>query len=302
MKKESIFKFYFCNNCKKEVTVADDILLVEEDVRRTFCSEDCIEQFFNPLIDHYEKIEKKIRKDLKLNQEPCLALRDLAETTRRTVEKPEEIWEYSNEVGERIYHIFGQSLDKSHKPYTSIVVAYVFRFRPSFVVLQTTTCNEEFKNHFRVGEKVEDISPFIDKDRNPSNLGDKNTYPVDPETQQILEQKKSAYLAQLMENLTPTDISFEQYSLYEEFVASTLEKPDEVYKRIDADGETILTYIRSYDKSGISFYYYVICLHYFTSKDKNEDVVIPILCFPSLDANIYHIYNQGEQLSGNLKN
>jgi len=58
---------YFCNQCKKIITALEDLLFVEDGVSRGFCSEKCIEQFFMPIVQYFEKMEKNLRSLLRVD-------------------------------------------------------------------------------------------------------------------------------------------------------------------------------------------------------------------------------------------
>ena len=65
---------YICNQCKKLISDIEELLFVEENSPRGFCSEKCIEGFYTPLFNHFENAVKKYREELKLEDEECLEL------------------------------------------------------------------------------------------------------------------------------------------------------------------------------------------------------------------------------------
>ena len=95
---------------------------------------------------------------------------------------------------------------------------------------------------------------------------------------------------------------FEKFDIYDEFVEATLQSPDEVFKRVDEEGDNILTYIKAHELNGISFYYFCICMKFETHWGQDTETVIPIISFPSLDGELYRKYRSGDLITGNLKN
>ena len=58
---------------------------------------------------------------------------------------------------------------------------------------------------------------------------------------------------------------------------------------------------RNWDYWFIGIYYFVICLNIGPSIEAQEDTILPILGFPSLDGRTYNSYRKGRLISGNLK-
>ena len=119
---------------------------------------------------------------------------------------------------------------------------------------------------------------------------------IDQDAITALESKKSTLLAGLLERRLPTDIDFELFQVYQQFYRETLEKPDEIYKWTDNEGDELYSYIKVHDSNGISFYYIVICI------GKLAAQLLPVLSFPTLDPGLYNAYKKGQLITGKLKN
>lgn len=260
--------------------------MVEDGSPRVFCTEKCIEDFYRPLVQHYQKLEKDLRTDYKLPVEEFAEYAKKPEILERAFVKPDEIWCLKNDLGEAVYSFIARFED-----FSVIILCLVFDHRPSFIFLTTATADPRLIRDFQIGAKVRHIEPFYEKAKEETG-----SLQIDQETISILESKKSTLLASLLDRRLPTDIPFEQFSIYEQFYRETLEKPDEIYKWRDHEGDELYSYIKVHDSGGISFYYVVICVGRLIAQ------LLPILSFPTLDPNLYNSYKKGTLVTGNLKN
>lgn len=287
--------YIFAISVKKILESVEDLLFVEESSPRGFCSENCIEDFYSPLFLHYEKMEKELRKEMKIENEACLKLLEKNELVDKLFAAPMEIHHCMNELEEEIYSFIGKFPQEKGKDVWLLALCYIYEARPSFVFLLSATQNTKFVDKFRIGTPVEDISEFLNMDENiPSG---------DPkEILETVEQKKSSMLAEILEERSPHDIPIEDFAHYEEFFQPTIENPDEVFSCEDAEGDTLYTYIKAHDKSGVSFYYFIVCFNFASNPNEKTESLLPVLSFPSLDADIYKKHSKGDKISGNLKN
>lgn len=290
------------------------MLLVEDFASKSFCSDACIVQFFTPLINYYEKEEKEIRKSLTFNKESCLIFRENSYYIQQTLEHPQEVWENVSELGEKNYVYIARHEDQDF-PFWMVMILYLYHKVPSFVFFQTVTNSPELVEQYRRGQKIENIPEFlsqkaVDKAK-PSPEGEApstqnpNEVQVEltPEMVDQLEQKKSMLLAHLLSNRKESDIAFENYYLYEKNVPLTIESPDEIYTYQDDEGDELLVYMRGFQEGSVSFYFVVICNKLdVKTKSSEDEVIYPILAFPTLDAALAKLYCHGEKLSGGLKN
>lgn len=276
----------------------DDLLFIDEHSHKGFCSEECIEDFYFPLIKHYELVEHSLRKKLNLLDEPGLKSFTDEELVDEVLNHPSEIFKQTNELNETYYHFIKHFAD-----FSVIVIASVYRKEASFVFLTSITQSKALLNEFRYGEQITDWA-----------LGEKfdevEDYIVEADTEvdidedededmvfiQLLESKKSHMLAEVLMKIKDSDIPFEDYSGYESCFQETLDTPDEVFEKKDKEGDVLFTYIKSY----ANFFYIVTCLK---RKDIGENVnVYPILGLPTNDLELCQEFRGGTRLTGPLKN
>lgn len=290
---------YFCNHCKKALHDVEDLLFVEEGSVRGFCSEDCIEKYYAPIVSWYEDREREMRVRFQTSDEDCQPLASDPSVMDKVLARPDEIWRQSNEIGEDIFTFIRNF--PGERSFYSIVLCHLFERQPSFIMLATATRNEDFVTQFRRGEKVVNPDEFLQRSDLPEGAVDLE---IEQDDLSAIEAKKSAFLARLLQDRSAADIPFEQFDLYEKFFTTTLEDPDEIYTDEDDDGDQLFTYIKAYQQGGVSFYYFIVCVEF--EKDQEADAetrrVLPLMAFPTLDGDLYRTYRTGKLVSGNLKN
>lgn len=281
------------------------MLFVEEGTPRGFCCEKCIESFYAPIVLHLEQLEKRYRTELGLSQEPCLNLLHSPKgedeenawsiLMDQTIQSPDEIFRSENKLKEEHFYLIKHFKKDGFGKFSMIVVCFLFDHQVSFILAATVTSSEKMINRYRLGEKVKMEISSTEKE-GISKID------VDPEIMEILDNKKSAVLADMIEERSPADIPIESFSLYDEYFVPTLEGPDEIFLHQDKDGDEIYTYIKAHDREGISFYYVIMCLKYQSNMTNAQDTVLPIIAFPTVDGEQYRSYRKGTLISGHLKN
>ena len=285
---------YYCKHCKKIVTNLDDLLFVEEGSTNCFCSEVCIERFYAPLVDYFAGKIGKLGKDFHLDTDPAAALLEDSSVIDRALSRPDEIWHIENQLKEEFY-IYIHHTEVEGKKAFLILLCFVFNKTPSFVLAMTATTNEYVLQKFRVGIQIESMAEFVKEQSVSADAG-----MIDQEIIDSVEFKKSKLLAEILEHQKETDISFENFELYSDYISDTLTQSDEIYKYNDDEGDDIKTYIKAFQKDGVSFFYIVICL--FINSDDDHDAVIPIISFPTIDGDMCKYFRKGEHVFGGLKN
>ena len=287
---------YYCSNCKAIFKSHNDLLFVEDGSSRGFCSEKCIESYYAPLVEYYQGIELAIRKEYGVEKEDCDQFVNNAHYLEMALQHPNEVWRLQNELKEEVFAFIANVDDEQGRPFYIVILCLVFDQRPSFIFSVVTTRNLDVVKEYQVGVMEEDISKF----RRPSAAVSTE---LDREVLALLENKKSVLLATLLEERSKHDIAYEQFYLYDEFYPKTLEAPDEIYEMLDEVGDKLYIYIKAHERQGISFYYFVICMHMSSNWQQSSEMLLPILSFPSIDGKLYKLYRQkGELLAGAIKN
>lgn len=260
---------YCCTECKKIIQTLPELLFVEENSNKGFCSEECIEFYYSPMLKYYEINLYQLRSKLDLLSESFsfeLSDHDLIEEVIRA---PSEIWRTENELHEEIF-----SYIRHFNQASVVILCTVLSNDPSFIFLSTITNSEKLLAEFRQGERIVKI-----------------TESLTDEIIQDLESKKSHFIADLLSKRLDNDIPFENFPSYEYCLTHTLESPDEVFEFKDREGDFLQTYIKSFNRNNKNFFYIIITFNNMT-----------ILAFPTEDMNLYGEFRVGKQISSNLKN
>lgn len=291
---------YFCSECKKVFEKLEDLLYVENEGQNGFCSETCIENFYAPLVNHYEEAEKKWRASHNLLDEEILEVVGHPVFMDQLLRRPDEVYCYTNDGGEELYSFIVSIDDDNYGEFWLMCLCLIYDNQPSFIIAASATHEERMVENYRWGEKQKDAKNF--HSTSDTSEGKKKQIEIDEQTMMEVEAKKSSYLASLIEDRSPADIPIESFGLYEGYFEPTMMGPDEIYSSLDDEGDTIYTYIKAHDREGVSFYYFIVCLRLQKGFQENTDALVPILSFPSVDGDLYRTYKKGELISGSLKN
>ncbi len=147
-----IDKIYYCNHCKNFLGELEELLFVEEGTSKGFCSEDCIEKFYQHLVDHFENLDKEYRKELGLSEESCLKFVGKPKLMEMVLSSPNEIWHTSNEIQEEYFSFIRKVTQKGEDPFYLIIICLIYDNKPSFILSATATRDNALIDKYR-GEK-----------------------------------------------------------------------------------------------------------------------------------------------------
>ncbi len=302
---------YLCSECKKIMDHLDDLLFIDEYSHKGFCCEECIEDFYFPLIKHFEMVEHSLRRKHDLVNEIPINSIIGADLIDATLINPNEVFRLTNELNETFYHFI-----KHFSDFSIVIISSVYQKEASFVFLVTKTKSQGLITEFRYGEMINNWETKDDTDEDDdeivveleANEEFSEDFKVEDDEDddedvifiQLLENKKSNILADVLMKRKDNDIPFEDYTGYEFCFQETLDFPDEVFEKKDKEGDLVFTYIKSFSRAQETFYYIVICLKRIT-KDENVNVY-PILAIPTFDMELCQEFREGTRLSGPLRN
>lgn len=287
---------YYCTECKTVVSSLDKLLFIEEKSTKGFCSETCIEDFYIPLIHHFESIERDVRKNLGIEKEKIYLNFSDKQLVDDVLTKSDEVWKVSNELDEEIF-----SYIKYFGEFSGVVICKVYNGEASFVFLSTTTNSLQLLAQLRFGEQINS------KELKNSDAEFPTEFPADFSEEdfnfmQLLENKKSILLADLLEKRKDDDIPFENFTLYESCFSEVLETPDEVFESRDNEGDSFFVYIKSFIKDNENLFYIISCLKRKDNGEAPEISVFPVLAFPTNDLDLYAKFRVGKRIAGHIKN
>ena len=279
---------YYCSECKTVVPELANLLFIEENSNKGFCSETCIEDFYLPLVRHYENLDQELRKKLNISLDENIQTgADDKQLVEEILSNPSEVWNIENELHEKLTTYFRHFQD-----FTAVLICTIYNGEASFIFLCSKTRSREYLAVLRNGHK-----PYEAYEQSDNSLNDE-----DLQFMQLLESKKSNLLAELLTKRKDNDISFEDFTHYEYCYSECLESPDEVFEVKDRDGDVFFVYIKSFLKDHLDFFYIISCLKRKDLTDSSEVNVFPVLAFPTNDLDLYSNFREGTRISGTIKN
>lgn len=295
---------YFCLECKKNID-SGDALVVDDTCPGTFCSEECIEDFYGNQIKDFEAQEQKFRAEHGIME---YADSDtITEQLDDIFDNPEEVVHHTNSLNHS-YFLYQKKITYLDAEWTAIVITLHADEIPSIVLFKTLTQDKKMIDFFMMsageGMMSDDKSfPLADGE---TTIKSNEEVELPEELLAWVEQKKSSILAEHLAEREDDDIDFEEFTDFESFLMPTLNDPDEIFVYQDTQGDDLYVYIKAHQKEDTSFYYFALCaLPDWENKPDELDetqVFIPILTFPSISGDIYKKYSSGKKHTGKLKN
>lgn len=284
---------YHCNECKKILPTLDKLLFIEEKSNKGFCSEECIEDFYLPISHYLEKMELDMRMRLGIQNEIIETKFSDQQLVDEILASPDEVWKSTNELEEDIFTYM-----KHFSDFSGAIICKVYNGDISYIFLSSCTRSTPFLAGLRVGEKIDKPKETVSREEEiPENLSEDDFIFM-----QLLENKKSKLLADLLTKRKENDIPFEDFTLYDSYFSESLETPDEVFETKDNEGDTFFVYIKSFISETTNFFYIISCLK---RKDGNGESptinAFPVLAFPTNDLDLYSEFREGKKISGHLK-
>lgn len=302
---------YLCVNCRGKIPSVDKALYVDQSTNRPFCSETCIMRFHAPYMESFEREELEQRELLDLDGESELdELYHRHDLFQKALNGPDEVWFDKNPIGEE-YHTHIARLESGGVSFFYILICSYFDNAPSFVFFKCITKSERLADFFKMGSSKSPLTPAETvAEGSPEEVGSESSnesaaedeVEIPREAMEDLELKKSEYLAGLLEKRETEDIPFEEFAEYDQYLPLTIEDPDEIYASEDDSGDSIRTYIKSFQIKGRPFFYVVVCMKVEIQKPQDHEALLPVISFPSTDQDLYKNYAVGERISEMLKN
>jgi len=285
---------YYCNQCKKIVDGINDLFFVEDGSQHGFCSEKCIEVYFNPFVAHFEKIDKDFRAANAIDDSDLDEVLGNPQYIDKLLSKPDEIWRRENDLKEENYSLI-LNINHLDEVVHLVALCLVFNHRPSFIFFISATKNQKYLMEFKSGTQIKDVTNFLET---PSSMD--SALDFSPETLMNIDLKKSLLLSDLLKHRKESDIPFENFMNYMDYFESTMREPDEVFTYEDDEGDIIYTHLKVHDIDDVPFFYFSVCLY--LKLENGDDAIVPILSFPTIDPELTERYRKGDLVSGVIKN
>lgn len=194
----------YCAFCRKGLALLPQIYFVEKEIQRCFCSEDCIQDYFQPHVEFLSQTFNQKRKPSDFSEHERFSKNSYQ---FKALMKPSEIWVEELESGELWYtsvtYFSSNPRNPQTKKWAFIVVYLMLEGQPSFIFQAFATRDEDL---------IEVYRNFL----NPNTQSKVKIFPK--------SVKK--------------DISRENFEHFEAFVEPTIEEPDEIWSFVSQEDPT----------------------------------------------------------------
>jgi hypothetical protein len=265
--------FETCSNCGKKIEDEERAVVIDSHNEMIFCGEVCMRENFESEISRLRTEYLSMRGPNDLSENTFDEYKSYLELV---LTEPDEVWELpTDEDAPPVSFFIGEFLHKQ-SPIFYIAAAYYAEDKPSFVYIHFATNDTGLVQQYRRGTLV------YDGLENESELED----------DEINEDSVAFNIYQeMLDNRSDIDIDFDEFSTYDDLKISTIEKPDEVWKRIDDEGNTFLIYITHYQREQEAVAYIIVAI-----EDDISDSAVPLFGFPTIDQKLLDRFRVGENL------
>lgn len=306
-----------CAHCAKALTSGDRALFVEEEIGRTFCSEECIGEYFSPEV---ERLESEYQALVSANDLRPEERDELAHLRWSTLREPDEVWREKTLSGDYRYTLIAE-FQPQDKPVWCVCLSLFLRGEPSFMFLSIITRNTALVDRYRRGERMswikrtaeEKVSAAHPKPTAEQIALDGTVVPDDQMEIQAVDgptdgladgwSTDEAVRAALGAGRRSDDIPNEEFSAYQSCMEETLEAPDEVWSLVAEQSLTassgedtsvrMFHFIRHYESGETPFWYLIVA-----KEVPDEDHLEVLEAFPTRDLELVERYRQGSQELG----
>ncbi len=306
-----------CAHCGKSLTSGDRALFVEEERGRTFCTEDCIGEYFSPEV---ERLEAEYHAQLSASDLQADEREELAHLRWSTLREPDEVWREKTLSGDYRYTLIAE-FQPADRPVWCVCLSLFLRGEPSFMFLSIITRNAALVDRYRRGERMswikrsteDKVSAAHPRPTAEQLALDGTVIPADQ--LEVLSSEAptdgladgwttdEAVRAALGAGRRADDIPNEEFGSYQSCMEETLEAPDEVWSLVaeqsvaPSTGEDtsvrMFHFIRHYESGEVPFWYLIVA-----KELPDEDHLEVLEAFPTRDIELVERYRQGSQEIG----
>lgn len=262
-----------------KTSVAKELIVIDEKQGLIFDNEKTLFGYFMPFIQALEDEYQGIRSGQDFNDQEQ---QDLETYLESTLDDPDEVW-FDNESfdGLSVYFMI-KSFEETAGSFYYIAACYMSEEEriPTFVYFHfPTKIKETMENYRRVEcqyhRKYESVQAgSIEGDSlvegDPLAIGLYDSMRKIRSDKDILEEK------------------FKDFANYRE---DTIQEPDEIWRKVDLEGNVLVTFIREIDDSVENLHYIVV-----TQEEEDSQVHSLLFSFPTVDTSLVDRYRQGENL------
>lgn len=272
----------FCQSCRKQMSPDDQIVYVEENSTRFFCSEKCIRDYYDPLAECYRKAHYYIRDSHDIPETEFAKYESYAPLC---LSNPDEIWADTNEQNETFYYFHKNFMDEGGA-FSYVIMCFCLELEPTYMILAFPTRDRKLADEYRRGKKLDEteLSEEVES--------------MEPEARGVLEEEllsnqSNALEEEMLRWRDKSDIDPKDFDEYAHLLEESIEAPDEVWELQDSPGNTLLTMISQHD-DGVT---YILICRSDQQNEKQESWQV-LYSFPTKDAKLVQRYRRGNLREG----
>lgn len=304
-----------CAHCARTLGPGERALFVEEEVGRTFCSEECIGGYFSHDV---ERLEAEFQELVRPGDLSGSEREELMHLRWGTLREPDEVWRQKTLSGDFRYHMISQ-FEVAGRQVWCVCISLFLKGEPSFLYLTAITRNSSVAEHYRRGERVS----WVKRNSSEKNLGRNPDFSTeqqaldgtvipnsDPDLMEAAGfstapadglaldgwSTEEALRASVNGERSADDIPPEEFSAYQSCIEETLQGPDELWS-MEAVGEDeevrLYHFIKHYPKVGESGFWYVIVAREVPASESEEEHLEVLDAFPTRDPELAQRYRAG---------
>lgn len=255
-----------------------DQLVIDQDKKMIFQSEDELVEYFKPAIQKVESEYLSLLDKEDLGEE---SQEELSMYLEETLDEPDFIWKDENSDLKMELHHYIKGFDHNDGFYY-IAIAYVdSNHIPTFVLFHFATRDEELIKNYERGELIFDHEYELIR-------------PGAIEGDALSEGEPFAMglYAAMLKIRSESDIPQEKFPQFAAYREETIESADEIWKKTDLDGNVLVSFVREVTDPTLGDMYYVAL----TLEEPTNQVHALLFSFPTTDETLVDRYRQGENL------
>lgn len=258
-----------------------ELIVIDEKQGLIFENDKTLFGYFSVPIKEFEARFQKMydeKNDFSVSEQ--IEMENLLEDT---LDDPDEIWIDDTTFEDLVVHTFVRTFDTKQQTFQYVAVVYINTedSNPTFVFIHFPTRDLKMLEAFRENEiifhrKLEAIQfAAIDGDS-------------------LLEGDYLAIglLESMLKIRGEKDITTERFQEFAECRESTINSPDEIWRKVDTEGHVLVTFIKEFPDMGVEDLHYIVV----TEEDSDSQINSLLFSFPSCDTSLVDRYRQGENL------
>lgn len=258
-----------------------ELIIIDEKQGLIFENEKTLFGYFSVPIKEYETQFQKYYDEK--NDFPAIEHVDYESYLEETLDDPDEIWIDDTTFEDISVHTLIKTLETKQQVFYYIAVVYINTEEnyPTFVFIHFPTKDQKMLEAFRQNEII--FHRKLEAIQFAAIEGDS-----------LLEGDYLAIglLESMLKIRGEKDIAAEKFQEFVECRESTINSPDEIWRKVDSTGHTLVTFIKEFNEMGVEDLHYIVV----TEEDESSQVNSLLFSFPTNDVSLVDRYRQGENL------